>query len=136
MSASANGGPRSRVCARETLRSPAPPIDTSGNFLAHMSVECKNLKPYENPFWDLTTLGPTRKEYREMRNSSLPKFAPLVARTSLGPTNIRLINYSERSACAVIGWGRQNKVVWILFSEKRLKKPYEKIRSNLGHCPK
>ena len=30
ISASADGGPRSRVCARETLRS--TPIDTSGNF--------------------------------------------------------------------------------------------------------
>jgi hypothetical protein len=36
-SASADGGPRSRVCARETLRS--TPIDISGNFPAHVSAE-------------------------------------------------------------------------------------------------
>ena len=34
--AHADGGPRSRVCARETLRS--APIDVSGNFSAHMSA--------------------------------------------------------------------------------------------------
>ena len=36
-SAHADGGPRSRVCSRDT---PAqPPIDMSGNFPAHVSVE-------------------------------------------------------------------------------------------------
>ena len=43
-SASADGGPRSRVCARETLCS--PPIDTSGNFPTHMSAESpSNITP-------------------------------------------------------------------------------------------
>ena len=43
-SASADGGPRSRVCARETLCS--APIDASGNFLAHMSAESpSNISP-------------------------------------------------------------------------------------------
>ena len=37
ISASADGGPRSRVCARETLCS--APIDTSGNFPAHVSAD-------------------------------------------------------------------------------------------------
>ena len=37
ISASTDGGPRSRVCARETLRS--APINTSGNFPAPMSAE-------------------------------------------------------------------------------------------------
>ena len=37
ISADADGGPRSRVCSRDT---PAqPPIDVSGNFLAHVSAE-------------------------------------------------------------------------------------------------
>ena len=35
-SASGDGGPRSRVCARETLRS--APIDTSGNFPAPSNI--------------------------------------------------------------------------------------------------
>ena len=36
-SADADGGPRSRVCSRDT---PAqPPIDVSGNFSAHVSAE-------------------------------------------------------------------------------------------------
>jgi hypothetical protein len=35
--ASTDGGPRYRVCARKTIRS--APIDTSGNFPAHMSAE-------------------------------------------------------------------------------------------------
>ena len=44
ISASADGGPRSRVFARETLRS--APIDTSGNFPAHMSAESpSNISP-------------------------------------------------------------------------------------------
>ena len=32
-------------------------------------------------------------------------------------TFIRLFYRSERSACTVIGWYRQNKVLWILFSQ-------------------
>ena len=39
-SASADGGPRSRVCARETLCS--TPIDTKGNLPAHMSIFSPN----------------------------------------------------------------------------------------------
>ena len=42
--ASADGGHRSRVCARETLRS--APIKTSRNFPAHMSAESpSNISP-------------------------------------------------------------------------------------------
>ena len=37
ISASTDGGPRSRVCARETLRS--APINTRGNLPAHVSAE-------------------------------------------------------------------------------------------------
>ena len=37
ISADADGGPRSRVCSRDT---PAqPPINVSGNFSAHVSAE-------------------------------------------------------------------------------------------------
>ena len=44
ISASADRGPRSRVCARETLR--WPPINTSGNFPAHVSAESpSNISP-------------------------------------------------------------------------------------------
>ena len=32
-------------------------------------------------------------------------------------TFIRLLYWFERSACTVIGWYRQNKVLWILFSQ-------------------
>ena len=43
----------------------------------------------QTPSGILTTVAPTREKKREMRNntknSGLPKFAPLVARTSLGP---------------------------------------------------
>ena len=42
--AHADGGPRSRVCARETLR--WAPIDTSGHFSAHVSAESpSNISP-------------------------------------------------------------------------------------------
>ena len=44
--------------------------------------QCKNLKPYDNRFWDFSNDGEV-KFCNE--NSGLPKFAPLVARTSLGP---------------------------------------------------
>ena len=44
ISAGTEGGPRSRVCARYTLRS--SPINTSGNFPAHMSAESSsNISP-------------------------------------------------------------------------------------------
>ena len=44
ISAHADGCPRSRVCARKTLRSAL--IDTSGNFPAHMSAESpSNISP-------------------------------------------------------------------------------------------
>jgi hypothetical protein len=52
---------------------------------------CRNLKPYDNPFWDFNNGGAKKREKRkEMRNnlpknSGLPKFAPLVACISLGP---------------------------------------------------
>ena len=44
ISASADGGPRSQVCASKTLRS--TPIDTSRNFTAHVSAESpSNISP-------------------------------------------------------------------------------------------
>ena len=44
ISTRADGGPRFRVYARETLRS--APIDVSGNFPAHMSAESpSNISP-------------------------------------------------------------------------------------------
>ena len=47
-------------------------------------------------------------------------------------TFISLLYRSERSACTVIGWCRQNKVVWILFSQKG----YTNVGSaNLGIGP-
>ena len=50
---------------------------------------CKNLKPYDNPFCDFSNGGAKKKNNNKRKilitkNIGLPKFAPLVARTSLG----------------------------------------------------
>jgi hypothetical protein len=46
----------------------------------------KDLKPYDDHFWDFNNRGAKRKEKRNRNNlPKIPKFAPLFVRTSLGP---------------------------------------------------
>ena len=42
------------------------------------------LEPYDNPFWDFSK-GIKKSKKINTKNSGPAKFAPLVARTSLGP---------------------------------------------------